>query len=296
MKSQAWTGTMTYLEPPPPPQREDVLFAADDTLWKANACIARGDELFYREGYRRGARLLAECVCRQASEQDFLIFPIVYLYRHHVELALKRLLPVVAGLAGEDPSPKCVKDLEKHRIDELWNNCRHLLNTEKFGKEVRFHLEAMDGIDSYIRQLSDIDPDSQAFRFPRRKTGDVTLPEGLTHINVAVFSDYMESLCSYLDDLCSWLDHVREMKDQMEEHYRNEKEKHYRSQMYAEYQNLAAGEAPELRATEPDPQQALSFAVAAADALTCSDCGAWLRNGSRFKCESCGGNEWVQFV
>ena len=42
-----------------------------------------------------------------------------------------------------------------------------------------------------------------------------------------------------------------------------------------------AGEAPKLRATEPEPQQALPFAPVVADAPTCSECGGLMtRNGS----------------
>ncbi len=57
-----------------------------------------------------------------------------------------------------------------------------------------------------------------------------------------------------------------------------------------EYAAGEAGEALKLRATEPDPQQALPFATVAADAPTCSECGGLMtRNGSCYKCENCGG-------
>ena len=58
----------------------------------------------------------------------------------------------------------------------------------------------------------------------------------------------------------------------------------------AEYAGGEAGDAPKLRVTEPDPQQALPFAPVAADAPTCSECGGLMtRNGSCYKCENCGG-------
>ena len=51
-----------------------------------------------------------------------------------------------------------------------------------------------------------------------------------------------------------------------------------------------AGETPELRVTEPDPQQALPFTAAVTDAPTCAECGGLMtRNGSCYKCENCGG-------
>ena len=50
-----------------------------------------------------------------------------------------------------------------------------------------------------------------------------------------------------------------------------------------------AGESHELRATEPDAQQALPFAQAVSDAPSCSECGGLMtRNGSCYKCENCG--------
>jgi ribonucleoside-diphosphate reductase alpha chain len=58
-----------------------------------------------------------------------------------------------------------------------------------------------------------------------------------------------------------------------------------------EYAVTEAGETPVLRATEPDPQQALPFAQpAATDAPLCAECGSMMtRNGSCYKCGNCGG-------
>jgi ribonucleoside-diphosphate reductase alpha chain len=57
-----------------------------------------------------------------------------------------------------------------------------------------------------------------------------------------------------------------------------------------EYAITEAGETPNLRATEPDPQQALPFAAQVADAPLCAECGSIMtRNGSCYKCGNCGG-------
>jgi ribonucleoside-diphosphate reductase alpha chain len=57
-----------------------------------------------------------------------------------------------------------------------------------------------------------------------------------------------------------------------------------------EYALNEAGETPKLRPTEPEPQQALPFDTAFADAPLCSECGGLMtRNGSCYKCENCGG-------
>jgi ribonucleoside-diphosphate reductase alpha chain len=57
-----------------------------------------------------------------------------------------------------------------------------------------------------------------------------------------------------------------------------------------EYAVTEAGNAPVLRPTEPEPQQALPFAPVVSDAPLCSECGGLMtRNGSCYKCENCGG-------
>jgi ribonucleoside-diphosphate reductase alpha chain len=57
-----------------------------------------------------------------------------------------------------------------------------------------------------------------------------------------------------------------------------------------EYAVTEAGETPNLRPTEPDPQQQLPFAPVTADAPLCAECGSIMtRNGSCYKCGNCGG-------
>ena len=57
-----------------------------------------------------------------------------------------------------------------------------------------------------------------------------------------------------------------------------------------EYALTEAGNAPGLRPTEPEPQQALPFEPSTSDAPLCSECGGLMtRNGSCYKCENCGG-------
>jgi len=57
-----------------------------------------------------------------------------------------------------------------------------------------------------------------------------------------------------------------------------------------EYAVTEVGETPNLRATEPDPQQQLPFAPVSADAPLCAECGSIMtRNGSCYKCGNCGG-------
>jgi ribonucleoside-diphosphate reductase alpha chain len=56
-----------------------------------------------------------------------------------------------------------------------------------------------------------------------------------------------------------------------------------------EYKHVEAGETPQLRPTEPQPQQQLPFHTTVEDAPTCAECGSIMtRNGSCYKCGNCG--------
>src|SRR5208282_6491263 len=113
--------------PPPPPRKGEILFREDRDLWPANAIVGqapwRGDyDPPCADGYRMAARRLAEDVCadeRRGSNGHYLVYPIVFLYRHYVELVLKQLLVMIADLAEEALDHKCSKDLEHHRLDQL---------------------------------------------------------------------------------------------------------------------------------------------------------------------------------
>jgi len=57
-----------------------------------------------------------------------------------------------------------------------------------------------------------------------------------------------------------------------------------------EYAVTEAGETPNLRPTEADPQQQLPFTQGVTDAPLCAECGSIMtRNGSCYKCGNCGG-------
>lgn len=70
----------------------------------------------------------------------------------------------------------------------------------------------MEGIDAYIRQIHEHDPDGQRFRYATIKTRAATqqgakvssLRPGLKLINVRVFADAMEKLVSYLQGIEWW--------------------------------------------------------------------------------------------
>ncbi len=112
----------------PPPRKSDVLFGSG-TDWQANACVNTIDPaMAYQDGYRRAALRLAEFVCEAGQGQDFLVYPIVYLYRHHIELTLKSIINAAAFVIDYTLTEKDLDTLGRHDLAKLWNLAKPMLN------------------------------------------------------------------------------------------------------------------------------------------------------------------------
>jgi hypothetical protein len=207
----------------PPPRKSDVLFGAG-VDWQANACIHSIDEVMaYQDGYRNAARHLAKHVCDSGQGQDFLVYPIVYLYRHHIELTLKSIINVSTSILDYTMSEKDLDTLRRHDLTRLWTLARPFLNpTCKLGGSPPLPADDLEGIDSYILQLHTYDPDGQRFRYATMKSKGLkakqrsSLPPDLTHINIRDFAVALEKLADYLDALDMWFGDLIDAKIQFQ--------------------------------------------------------------------------------
>ena len=95
----------------------------------------------------------------------------------------------------------------------------------------------VEGIDDYIHQLSELDPDSYSFRYARSKKGDRSLPPDVKRINLRHFAETIERLADYLDGLDAATVDLEEVKAEMEVEYGREMA-HYMD--YAERRNHPA--------------------------------------------------------
>ena len=202
---------------PPPPSKADKLFRGDLRDWKSNACIRPADEYAYREGYRRGAQILVRAVNRSERDQDFLVYPIVFLYRHHIELALKAIIGRAPYLIERPLTKAETHHLLDHRLDLLWQDFKPMArDITKAAGWNDLPSADVEGIDNYIQQLCEVDPRSYSLRYCHAKNGDASLPKELTHINLRHFGELMERLANYLYGLEAATSHLEDLKQEME--------------------------------------------------------------------------------
>lgn len=92
----------------PPPRKSDVLFDPNSEDWPLNAGIQHWGNVdyAYKAGFRKAALQLTERMCNQPIDQDTIVYPIAYLYRHHVELMLKDIFHLTIELLEVPVSSK----------------------------------------------------------------------------------------------------------------------------------------------------------------------------------------------
>ena len=71
-------------------------------------------------GAARG--LLVEHVIQQQCDQGYLVYPVVFLYWHHIELAPKNILLTHAVLIDRPFTETEKQHLGRHRSDVLWQD------------------------------------------------------------------------------------------------------------------------------------------------------------------------------
>lgn len=206
MEHDETTGGGDYL----PPRKSDMLFAPDIN-WQAQAYAASGfDDIIYQEGYRQAARLLVQSGCDQ---HGFLHFPIIYLYRHHIELTLKSIIQASCHLLDRTFNGKSANPLQRHGLLELWMLARPLLDeVHTLADDTAIPVDDLEGIESYITQLHLHDPQGQCFRYPTTKNGRPSLRSGVTPVDIRKLSDALEKLADYLEGLDNWLSDLIEVK------------------------------------------------------------------------------------
>ena len=167
--------------------------------------------------------MLVEHVAEHARDQDLLVYPVIFLYRHHIELALKNIIMQAPYLIERELTDPEKSHLKTHRLDFLWADLKPIW--AELCKEAGWDaldLADVQGIDDYIAQLSAMDADSFAFRYTRSKKGGRSLPSELKRINLRHFAETIERLADYLDGMDAALYSLMEAKSEMETEYRRE--------------------------------------------------------------------------
>ena len=153
-------------------RKQDLLFNAFGGITDAHLDLGGNREFLYSEGYLKAARVLANHALANEYDRHILLFPVAFLYRHHVELSLKELIQIAHTLASGQPNSR-----EGHVLCHLWEELKELLrHLDESPKQ-----EDLEAVESYLKQLEKVDKVGQAFRYATSSKGAPHLTELRLH-------------------------------------------------------------------------------------------------------------------
>jgi hypothetical protein len=157
-------------------------------------------EVFIWDGYMKAGAVLVERAMKSEHDRHHLVYPIIFNYRHGLEVAIKWVLDRYGRYAA-------IYDYEKdHRLDKLWRACKQVI-VEFSGDGPD---EAVEVVEKIVLEFHQLDPSSFAFRYSTNKKGAlVDLPD--IPIDLENIRDVMEGVNNFfegLDGQCSELSSV----------------------------------------------------------------------------------------
>ncbi len=150
-------------------------------------------------GYREAANILAQRMAAARGYADYDGYPILFMYRHALELSLKAIVyrgAKLVGLISEEHID--VKQLfERHDLTRLLPAIKSIF--DQLGSDFEGSgLESYDDFADLIRSIDSIDSGSYTFRYPIDRTGEANLPHHFV-VNVLEFAQGMDTLLQFLD-------------------------------------------------------------------------------------------------
>lgn len=118
----------------------------------------------YRHGYFEAVRALLE----SRRSPDTMLYPIVFLFRHAVELSLKQLAVDLSFYAGIDYRPP-----KNHDVAKLWKRVVKLVPDciiDRYPSSEWGNVDIAD-VDAIITELVDFDPGGVSFRYAADEHG-----------------------------------------------------------------------------------------------------------------------------
>jgi len=145
----------------PWPSRTDSFFAPEQEWWH-NACLGWSHDQWatYSDGYLRASLVLLDHALSEGHDLDILIYPIVFNFRHYVELKLKYLIVAASDLLDMRQAFP-----HTHDLTNLWGTTKPLLAQVFAGQD---HGELLS-VSRVMRELAGADPSSEVFRYPADK-------------------------------------------------------------------------------------------------------------------------------
>ena len=160
--------------------------------------IPSRDIFLHARSFHKAAKALAAFQLDASPFADSDLSPVVFMYRHAVELHLKAL---VLGEGGNflATTPDALSVHKTHSVSWLAQFVCQIITAVKWEKE--FKCEAIENLADFkavVEELNAVDPGSYVFRLPVSAVGQDSLP-GRLNLTIREFARRMDALLELLD-------------------------------------------------------------------------------------------------
>jgi hypothetical protein len=150
------------------------------------------------DGYvRAGAALIDRCA-QDSADRHILIYPILFNYRHGLELAMKWIIDNYGSHAGV-----LLTEAERnHDLLGLWKSCKQVI--VKLGSHGE-NDKALRVVEQIVKDFHELDKSSMAFRYSMNRNGaTIKLPK--ISVDLENIKDVMEAVDNYFTGVDGDLD------------------------------------------------------------------------------------------
>lgn len=136
--------------------------------WTMNSCLNFSSDMTgtYTRGFKAMAQMGVEAIQSNRSNQDTLVYPIVFCFRHHIELQLKQAIAYGFEFLGRKQRTPNV-----HEVDKLWYELRSVLKDVKKVTGQYPDSHEIKNAERVILELAGLDPEGISFRYAKTREG-----------------------------------------------------------------------------------------------------------------------------
>jgi hypothetical protein len=163
--------------------------------------VPKRDFLIYAKGYYWAASTLSDSLLSKAGYADYQGYPIIYLYRQSLELALKGIIYNAVPIADLLQNPSQAQQLQKHhRLVDLFGLVERVLDCAELFVDDPSFLDFMEHLGTIVKEFDRIDPGSYSFRYPINSLGKKSTGEHLL-LNIVDIAKTFSSIFPKLEAL-----------------------------------------------------------------------------------------------
>lgn len=208
----------------PLPDGSDSLFKEFNLDYTHNAIVRTGIDKFFlfSDGYKSASVKLFEQLDGSAYAASTLVYPLIFLNRHFLELRLKELISGLNFVISHEYSFS-----NGHNLKWLWDTYKSLLNqvedTSHLNKTLLANAERL------IVEFNSIDSTSFSFRYPVDTSIARNPSLTIKNIDLLNFQNTMIKLYNFFDSHSDMVFHLIDMTEDFISHMQTEYQQEMRS-------------------------------------------------------------------